>query len=144
MICGKGELLESFQQRVKQLGIENKVKFLGYRKDVHEIMQCSDVFAFPSKREGLGLASLEAMAAGLPVIGANTRGIVDYVVNDETGYLCEVENPKAYAEAIKTLYFDREKLKEISKICVEKVEKYDINIIKTRIKTVIDQIINRG
>ena len=141
LICGKGELLERFQMCVKQLGIEHKVKFLGYRKDVHEIMQCSDVFAFPSKREGLGLASLEAMAAGLPIVGAQTRGVVDYVVDGETGYLCEVENPTSYAEAIQKLYHDGGKLKEISECCVARVKKYDINIIKDSIKNLIEQIL---
>jgi glycosyltransferase EpsD len=141
LICGKGELLERFQMRVKQLGIEHKVKFLGYRKDVHEIMQCSDCFVFPSKREGLGLASLEAMAAGLPIIGANTRGIVDYVFDGETGYLCGVETPQDYADAIERLYRDREQLEKISKNCIAISEKYDINIIQRQVEKIVKRVL---
>ena len=142
LICGKGELLESFQTRVKQLGIEDKVKFLGYRKDVHEIMQCANVFAFPSKREGLGLASLEAMAAGLPIIGARTRGIVDYVVDGETGYLCGVETPEDYASAIKTLYENQSKTEQICKRCKTVVEKYDIANIQKDITSILGKLVN--
>ena len=141
LICGKGELLERLQSRVQLLGIEDKVKFLGYRKDVNEIMQCSDVFAFPSKREGLGLASLEAMAAGLPVIGARTRGIVDYVVDGETGYLCEVQNPTSYMKAIQCLYGNDELLNKISKTCVVESKKYDINMIQKQILEIIEKIL---
>lgn len=141
LICGKGELLEPFQMRVKQLGIEDKVKFLGYRKDVHEIMQCANVFVFPSKREGLGLASLEAMAAGLPIIGARTRGIVDYVKNGETGYLCDVENPQDYAEAIRRLYYNQEELRKISKDNRIVVQKYDINQIQMQIAAILESIL---
>ncbi len=140
LICGKGELLESFKNRVNQLGIEDKVKFLGYRKDVHEIMQCADLFAFPSKREGLGLASLEAMAAGLPIIGARTRGIVDYVVDQETGYLCGVENPKDYASAIERLYKDEDLRAKISDTCKLRACKYDIENIRENILKIFRDI----
>ena len=142
LICGKGELLQTFEERVRQLGIESRVRFLGFRKDVHEIMQCADIFAFPSKREGLGLASLEAMAAGLPVIGANTRGIVDYVINGETGYLCEVEKPEDYARAIRHLYYDRENLKKISENCRKNVWKYDISNIRENVLTIFRNLLD--
>ena len=142
LICGKGELLERFQMCVKQLGIEHKVKFLGYRKDVHEIMQCSDVFAFPSKREGLGLASLEAMAAGLPIIGANTRGIVDYVIDGKTGYLCEVENPQAYAAAIEKMHHNQEKLEQISNYNRFIAQKYDLKQVQIQIEAILASILS--
>jgi glycosyltransferase EpsD len=142
LICGKGELLERFQMRVKQLGIEHKVKFLGYRKDVHEIMQCSDVFVFPSKREGLGLASLEAMAAGLPIIGARTRGIVDYVIDGETGYLCGVENPQDYADAIERLSSDRDLYEKISNTCKITALKYDIKNIQYNILQILRELMD--
>ena len=138
----EGELLESFQTRVKQLGIEDKVKFLGYRKDVHEIMQCSDVFAFPSKREGLGLASLEAMAAGLPIIGARTRGIVDYVIDGGTGYLCGVKTPQDYANAIERLYSDRDLYEKISNTCKTTALKYDIKNIQYKILQILGELMD--
>lgn len=142
VICGKGELLEYFQSRAKELGIKDKIVFLGYRKDVNEIMQCSDVFAFPSKREGLGLASLEAMAAGLPVIGARTRGVVDYVVDGETGYLCGVKKPQDYANAIGKLYYDRDELTKISERCSTASKKYDICNIKSKILQILQKMMD--
>ncbi|MBO5067196.1 MAG: glycosyltransferase family 4 protein, partial [Clostridia bacterium] len=140
LICGKGELLNKLQKKAKRLRIEEKVKFLGYRKDVHEIMQCADIFVFPSKREGLGLASLEAMAAGLPIVGAKTRGVVDYVVDDKTGYLCGVENPNDYASAILKLYDNQNKIIQMSLRCKEAVIKYDIKTIQQRIFKEIEEL----
>ena len=80
--------------------------------------------SFPSKREGLGLASLEAMATGLPIIGSNVRGIVDYVINGKTGFLCEVNNATEYANAIARLYQDSKLRDMIKKENVEFVKNH--------------------
>ena len=79
LICGRGELMEYLQNLTKQLGLESKVKFLGFRKDVDEICKISDLFIFPSYQEGLPVALMEAMAAGLSVIASNVRGNRDLI-----------------------------------------------------------------
>lgn len=85
-IAGVGEMIEENEKLADELGIGNSVYFLGFRSDIAELDTCSDVFAFPSIREGLGLASIEALACGTPVVGMNTRGINEYVINGQTGY----------------------------------------------------------
>ncbi|MEA4950694.1 MAG: glycosyltransferase [Petrimonas sp.] len=143
LICGKGELLESLTEQAKRLGVSEKVRFLGYRRDINEILHCADAFVFPSIREGLGLASLEAMSVGVPVIGADTRGVVDYVKNGETGFLCQMNNPQAYADAITNLY-DHPMLRvELSKNCKDASQKYDISIIQIEIEQIICRLIGR-
>ena len=79
LICGRGVLMEYLQNLTKQLGLESKVKFLGFRKDVDEICKISDLFIFPSYQEGLPVALMEAMAAGLSVIASNVRGNRDLI-----------------------------------------------------------------
>lgn len=79
LICGRGVLMESLQSLTKHLGIENKVKFLGFRKDIAEICKTADLFIFPSYQEGLPVALMEAIAAGLPVIASNVRGNRDLI-----------------------------------------------------------------
>lgn len=79
LICGRGVLMEHLQNLTKQLGLESKVKFLGFRKDIAEICKAADLFIFPSYQEGLPVALMEAMAAGLPVIASNVRGNRDLI-----------------------------------------------------------------
>ncbi|MCP4352600.1 MAG: glycosyltransferase family 4 protein [Desulfobacterales bacterium] len=84
---GKGDMKEQLQVQAKILGISDKVKFLGWRNDIHEIMPVLDVFALPSLNEGMGRVLVEAMAAGKPVVASRTGGIPDLVRHGETGML---------------------------------------------------------
>ena len=68
VICGKGPLKEYLEQLAEQLGIGSKVVFLGFRNDIPELCHAADISAFPSRIEGLGLAGIEAMAAGVPLV----------------------------------------------------------------------------
>lgn len=99
IICGEGEQYRSLVNLTKKLGIDNQVVFLGFRRDVPEVLCASDIFVFPSLWEGLGLAGIEAMYSQLPVIGSNRQGIKDYVVPQKTGMLfepCDVDELKKY------------------------------------------------
>ncbi|WP_249506691.1 glycosyltransferase family 4 protein [Fibrobacter sp. HC4] len=88
MIAGVGCLKENLHRLAVNLGIGEKVHFLGYRNDIPDLAYASDVFCFMSRREGLGMAALEAMACGLPLISSNVHGINDYSENGVTGYKC--------------------------------------------------------
>lgn len=100
-ICGKGELLEPLSDLANNLGISGQIKFLGYRKDIPEILHTADLFAFPSKRDGLGLAALEAMASGLPLLTSNIRGVSDYVIDDVTGYRYGIADVAGFADGLR-------------------------------------------
>ena len=78
IICGEGEAKEYLQNVINENNAHEKIHLLGFRKDIAEILKISDLFIFPSKREGLGLAAVEALAAGLPVIAADNRGSKEY------------------------------------------------------------------
>ena len=78
--------------------------FLGFRKDLDFLLQGADIFLFPSVREGLGMAALEAMACGVPVIGADNRGTREYIRHGENGLLCPPRNAEDFATAIHILY----------------------------------------
>ena len=72
VLVGKGDLQEKIKEKVHQLGIEDKVIFLGIRKDVNRILQAMDIFLFPSLYEGLPLTLIEAQAAGLKILASDT------------------------------------------------------------------------
>ena len=81
IIAGKGELQEHLQSVIDNLKISDKVKLIGFRKDVGELYEAADAFVFPSFREGLSVALMEAIACKVPVICSGIRGNVDLVEN---------------------------------------------------------------
>lgn len=108
VICGIGPLKSSLVKLSQELGVERNIHLLGFRKDIDEIYKFSDVFAFPSLREGLGMAALEAMACGLPLITSNVHGIADYSINGVTGFKCNPSNVDEFKVAINKLLNDFE------------------------------------
>ena len=127
VICGKGSLKSYLKKLSVELGIADKVHLLGYRTDIKEICNISDVFAFPSLREGLGIAALEAMACSLPLITSNVHGIRDYSINGETGYSCSPNDVDAFSEAIISLMNDETIRKKIGENNAEKVKFFNVN-----------------
>lgn len=104
VMCGIGPEKESLEQYVKEQHLEKNVRFAGFRKDVHEILQCADCFVLSSYREGLSVALMEAMAEGLPVVCSRIRGNVDLVESGIGGYLAAPGEYREYGEAFAKLY----------------------------------------
>lgn len=77
LVCGEGELRNELNSLAEKLGVSQRVRLLGFRNDVREILKASDLFVFPSFREGLSVALLEAASAGVTCIASNIRGNVD-------------------------------------------------------------------
>ena len=114
VIVGKGLLEEHLRDVIQENDLSNRVVLTGYRTDIDELLNISDCFAFPSKREGLGLAAIEGMAAGLPVIGHDIGGIRDFVIDGETGWLCKSNTSTEYRKLLKKTIrykWDEEKIK---------------------------------
>ncbi len=100
VFLGEGELQREMEDRASQLGIRDRIMFLGWRPDVASIMSTYDVFAFPSLNEGMGKALVEAMAMGKPVVASNVSGIRDLVVNGKNGFLVPPAQPELLAKKI--------------------------------------------
>lgn len=103
IICGKGSQKENLKNLAKEQGVQKNIHLLGYRLDVVDICKQADLFIFPSYREGLGVAALEAMFCGLPLITSNIRGPVDFMRDGQTGYLCNPNDVDSFATTIKKL-----------------------------------------
>jgi len=99
-ICGKGEHRKWLEELVCECHLEARVRLLGYRNDVDMVLQSADCFAFPSKREGFGIAAIEAMACGIPVIAADNRGTREYMRHGENGIMCKATSPEEFGSAI--------------------------------------------
>jgi sugar transferase (PEP-CTERM/EpsH1 system associated) len=110
ILVGDGPEREKLRKMANELGIGEKVTFLGNRSDVREILADSTVFALASTYEGVSIAILEAMAMGLPVVATKVGGNPGIVTDGETGFLVDPHDPEAMAEKISLLLMD-EKLR---------------------------------
>lgn len=140
IICGKGDNYQKLKDMVSSLKLTGYVHFLGYRKDVINLCQQSDIFAFPSLREGLGLAPLEAMYCGLPLITSNIRGPNDFMKNGKTGYLCQVNNVSEFATAIKKLLSNEDIRKEMGSYNQQAVIPYCLDNVKQEVLSLISKV----
>lgn len=105
LVVGRGELYEEYDHLIRMYGLPDNIKLLGYRTDIDELCKITDCFVHPSVREGLGIAPLEAMASGLPLISSYVNGIKDYTENEVSG--CCLKNPtdvEEMVEAIEKVY----------------------------------------
>ena len=85
---------------INKFNIEENIIITGYRNDIGDLLAMVDVFVLPSYREGMPRSIIEAMAIGKPVIATNIRGCREEVINDKTGYLVPIKNPRKLASAI--------------------------------------------
>ena len=106
VLIGDGELRPAIEQKIEELSLENHVFLLGSRADVDDLMHQADLFVLSSKREGLPMVVLEAMASGLPVVSTDVGGISEVVRNSENGALVPPENPDRLAEAVQRILSD--------------------------------------
>jgi glycosyltransferase involved in cell wall biosynthesis len=102
-LVGEGPLLPQAQALAQALGLAERVRFLGARRDVAEVLAEAQVFALATHWEGLPLSVLEAQASGLPVVATHVGGIPEVVVPGKTGYLVPPRDPDALADAMKKL-----------------------------------------
>ena len=102
VIIGKGELEDSLKSLVENLEVKSKIIFMGEiaPSKIPTHLKAADVFVRPSFSEGLGNSFLEAMAAGIPVIGSDKGGIRDFLRDGKTGLVCNPDNPNDIAEKI--------------------------------------------
>lgn len=108
LMVGDGPERFGLEELCSQLGLCDRVKFIGKVRDTQAVLEISDLFILPSETESFGLAALEAMAVGVPVISSNTGGIPEVNVHGETGYLSNVGDVADMAKnAIDVLHDDK-------------------------------------
>ena len=137
-ICGKGPNEDNLRELIKSKGLEDQVQILGYRTDMDEILQTADVFAFPSIREGLGVAAIEALMCNVPLIAADNRGTREYASDGNNGIVCRYDAVDEFEEAIDLLYGNTAYRKRMADRCRESVKKFTIEEVeKTMTKVYI-------
>lgn len=112
---------KQLEQIIRDLGLRDRVRLVGFQRDVTSFLAALDVFAFASRAEGFGQVIIEAMAAGKPVVTSKVPPITEIVVDGETGLLVEPDNPQAFADAIAWLIRHPKEAQDMGKRGQERV-----------------------
>ena len=140
IICGQGAKKEELIKLSKELNLQEKVEFLGYRQDVKEILKASDIFCFPSKQEGLPVALMEAMASGLPIICSDIRGNKDLIENTKGGYLLKSDDLDEYSIKIEKLIENKFLREEMGNFNLEKIKGFDIKKVNKFMEEIYNEL----
>lgn len=115
VLVGRGHLEGELRQHARDLGLEERVLFAGFRDDLVDLLGTFDVFALASHYEGLGVATMEAMAMSRPTVCTGVGGVPDVVLDGQTGYLVEPRSPSRMAERLIELLEDPAKAREMGR-----------------------------
>lgn len=129
MMVGDGPEKEKAEQLCSQLGITDKVIFFGNSNEIDQILRHSDLFLLPSETESFGLAALEAMACGVPVISSNSGGLPEVNIDGFSGFLSDVGNVTEMAANALQILQDPIRLQEFKTNALKTAEKFDIQHI---------------
>lgn len=144
LIVGQGHLQKMYTAKIKEYGLENNIKLLGFRDDVDKLCKYASCFVHPSIREGLGIAPLEAMASGLPLISANINGMKDYTAQRRTGFCIHPTAVDEMAHAIDYIYKNGDFAAQCAKHNQIAVRNYDIKQSKTIMKDIYTDFIEKN
>ncbi|MBU7530825.1 MULTISPECIES: glycosyltransferase family 4 protein [Lactiplantibacillus] len=136
LLCGIGNEEKNLRDLVGRLGLNNQVHFLGYQPHVEEIYRIADLAIMPSLREGFGLAGIEAMASGLPLLASNINGIRDYTKQGITGYYYDPLDTFGFSNGIEVLLENdelRKKMGSNNQLVAQKFDKKCVNKIMLNI-----------
>ena len=141
VICGEGELKAELLGLIDEYGLKDKVKLLGRRTDVFAILKIADIFVHPSFREGLPVALMEAMAAGLPCVVSNTRGNIDLIEDGAGGYVREPDDINGFASAICQIITDRQLADIMGRHNEEAVRAFDLSVVLLELSKIYENYV---
>jgi len=129
IMVGDGPEKAAAEDQVSAYGLANDVVFLGKSREINQVLCYSDLFLLPSEAESFGLAALEAMAFGVPVVSSNTGGLPELNINGQTGYFSNVGDVIAMAEQAKRILSDDKTLNQFKTNAKNHSMRYDIKDI---------------
>lgn len=123
MVVGEGSLRSELEEQSRKLGITNRIEFLGYKKNIENILQEIDLLVLPSLYEGLPLVVLEAGAMGKPVIATNVDGSPEIIIDKETGFIVSVKDSLALKEGIELFLKNRTLVNKFGEKAAARIKK---------------------
>ncbi|GIV44453.1 MAG: hypothetical protein KatS3mg035_1576 [Bacteroidia bacterium] len=142
IMVGDGPERTNLEKFVRENQLTNCVIFMGKQEKVEDILAISDVFLMPSESESFGLAALEAMACGIPVVASNTGGLKEIIHHDFNGFMAEVGNIKQMSEYVLNI-LNEEKYSFYSINALKTAQNFDENIIAKTYEKFYSQIFKK-
>lgn len=136
VIVGQGQLEGEIRERHRQLGLGDRVRFLGYRQDAVSVLAGSDVFALASIHEGYPIAVMEALSMGVPIVATSVGGVPEAVRPGLDGFIVPPGEPGALAEAILRLVTDADMRKRMGEAGRTRSGRYDISRAVRRLEEI--------
>ncbi|NJX15434.1 N-acetyl-alpha-D-glucosaminyl L-malate synthase BshA [Tamlana crocina] len=143
MFIGEGPEKEKVEAMCNELGILNKIVFFGKSNEIDKILCFSDLFLLPSQTESFGLAALEAMASGVPVISSNTGGIPEVNVHGVSGYLSNVGDVEDMSKNAIHILSDEKRLKQFKDAARKESLKFDLHSIVPKYEAIYQDTLSK-
>lgn len=121
LFCGDGPCMDTLIAQAKSLGVSERCRFLGFRRDMNTILRAMDLMVLPSLTEGLPNVILEAFSCAKPVVATSVGGVPELVVDDENGYLVEAQRADLLAQAIEKILLSPEKMMDMGQSGYDRV-----------------------
>ncbi len=141
LLAGEGELGEKLKSEVREKKLEDRFFFLPWQEDARVFLRSLDIFVLTSLNEGMGKVVIEAMSAGLPVIGTDVGGVREIVEDEVTGYVVPAGDGRAVARKIDELCDKRDLLKEMGKRGYRRAEKFSIASMVSKIDNLYEVLL---
>lgn len=129
LLVGDGPDRQRAEQRCRDLGICDQVRFLGKQDRVEEVLSIADLFLIPSGSETFGLAALEAMSCSVPVISSNIGGLPEVNIHGETGYLCDLGATDEMGQYAVDMLSDEDMHQQMAKNARKRAEQFEMSKI---------------
>ena len=142
LLVGDGPERQHMELLARELCVGDEIRFLGKQDAVEEVLSVSDLFLMPSGSESFGLAALEAMACGVPIISSNVGGIPEINVQGETGYLSDIGNVEEMAANALSILTNENKLETFKINAFEKAQEFDVNAIVPKYEKYYESVID--
>ncbi|MCL4256983.1 MAG: glycosyltransferase family 4 protein [Anaerolineales bacterium] len=143
-LVGDGPLKSEIETKLKHLNIHSRVRLLGVRNDVPELLEAADVFVQPSLSEGMSLALLEAMFAGLPIIATRIEAATDVLEDERTALLVELKDPEGMAEALRRLIGDAGLRARLGAAAQQEAQQnYTVDVMGAAYAKLIEELLRR-
>lgn len=142
LLVGEGPEAARCKIIVEKLKLEDKVFFLGRYDNIIPVLSASDLYMLPSKSESFGLSALEALSCSVPVIGTNTGGLPEVVIDGQCGYLCDPDDIKSLANRALKILSSEELAKKMGQEARKRAKLFDSSIIVPQYMNYYNEVLN--
>jgi N-acetyl-alpha-D-glucosaminyl L-malate synthase BshA len=140
LLVGDGPERPGAEEMCREMGICDDVRFVGKQQDMEEIMAVADLFLLPSEYESFGLAALEAMAAGAPVVASNAGGLPEIIEQGVCGFMADVGDVESMANYALDILLQDNRLNQFKEAARAKAKQFDIHNIIPEYETLYKQV----